>query len=198
MIRCSSALVLAVMVTASATMAQCDISGIITAAPSGSPSLPAWEYTLDVTWNTGTPYGVSNISLLLDGANGTCECADFATVLTRVSPAGESTGNAASCGVVWDSFLECNGDPSIPGIDGIVLKFEPRSGACEPGTVGGGSFVFYSDLGPVPVNEDIISLSDKFGSSFCLGNLAGVFPGMACDPVPSLGATWGAVKGLYR
>ena len=198
MIRCVSVTVLAAVLLASGAMAQCDISGIITVAPSGDPSLPTWEYTLDVTWDTGTRYAVSHIDLLLDGADGSCDCADFATALTRVSPAGGSMGEPAACSVDWDAFLECRGDPSIPGVDGILMKFEPRTGACEPGPVGSGTFVFYSDLDPVPVDEDIISLTDKFALNYCFGNISGVFPGMACDPVPSAGSTWSAVKGMYR
>jgi hypothetical protein len=180
MTRCVFALALAFALMGSGAMAQCEISGTITAAPSGDPSLPAWAYTV------------------LDGADGTCDCADFAAALLRVDPAGESTGDTGTCSVVWDSFLECRGDPSIPGADGILLKFEPRVGACEPGPVGSGTFVFYSELAPVPVDDDIISQSDKFGLSYCFGHLTGVFPGMACNPVPNLGSTWSAVKGLYR
>lgn len=192
------AVALLAVLAASGASAQCDIAGTIAAAPSADPLLPAWEYTLTVTWDTGTQYAVSHIDLLLDEVGGTCMCSDFSAALTRVNPAGASGGSPGACSVTWDSFLECRGDPSIPGVDGILLKFEPRAGACEPGTVGTGTFVFHSDLAPVPVDENIISMTDKFGLNYCFGTLTGVFPGMACNPVPNAVSTWGAVKGMYR
>jgi hypothetical protein len=164
--------------------------------------LPDWKYTLEVTWDTGSRYAVSHIDLLLDAVGGTCSCRDFRDVLTYFEPAGWSAGEtydeSGPCTVDWDIFLECKGDPSIPGVDGILLKFEPRGPTCEPGTAGTASIDFYSDLGPVPVDEDIISMVDKFGLHYCFGSLTGVFPGLACNPVPNEGTTWGTVKGLYR
>jgi len=190
------------VLAASGASAQCDISGVITAVPSGDPMLPAYEYTLNVTFDTGTPYDVSHIDLLLDGIGGTCSCSDFVDALTIVNPSGTSDGHILGgydpCTAEWDALLECNGDPSIPGVDGILLKFEPVSPDCEPTSFGSATFVFYSDLHPVPVNEDIISLSDKFDLMYCFGNLSGVFPAMACDPVPNVPSTWGAAKGMFR
>ncbi|MFO7610384.1 MAG: hypothetical protein R6X35_14560 [Candidatus Krumholzibacteriia bacterium] len=177
--------------------AQCSISGDIVAGPSGDPLLPAWEYTLTVTWDTGTPYALSHVDLLLDAVGGTCFCADFAASLLLVNPAGSSDG-VGGCTVPYDVHLECSGDPSIPGVDGILLKFEPAEGDCEPANTGTAVFVFYSDLDPVPVDEDILSLVDKYATEHCFGNLSGEFPGMACNPVPDAGAAWGTVKGLYR
>ena len=183
--------------TGGSAVAQCAISGDISAAPSGDPLLPTWEYTLTVTWDTGTPYALSHVDLLLDPVGGTCYCADFAEALMLVNPAGSSDG-VGGCTVPYNVFLECDGDPSIPNVDGILLKFEPEEGDCEPANTGLATFVFYSDLGPVPVDEDILSLVDKYATEHCFGNLTGEFPGMACNPVPDASSTWGSVKGMYR
>lgn len=185
------------LLTAGVAVAQCDISGNITAAPSGDPMLPAWEYTLVVSWDTGTPYALSHLNLLLDPVGGTCDCGDFASSLHLVNPAGSSDG-VGGCTVPYNVFLECSGDPSIPGVDGILLKFEPEEGDCEPANTGTATFVFYSDLGPVPVDEDVLSLVDKFALQHCFGNLTGMFPAMACNPVPNVDSAWGSFKGLFR
>jgi hypothetical protein len=188
---------LAAVLVAGAAAAECLVSGNISAEASGDPMLPAWKYTMTVTWDTGTPYALSHLDLLLDPVGGTCLCEDFAEALVIVNPAGSSDGYGG-CMVDYNAYLECNGDPSIPGVDGILLKFEPIEGACEPSNTGTGTFVFYSDLGPVPVDEDILSLVDKFSTQHCFGNLTGFFPGMACNPVDGQGSTWGSAKGLYR
>lgn len=193
-----SAILLTAMLCAAAASAQCDISGVIAAAPSGDALLPTWEYTLTVTWNTGTPYALSHLNLLLDAVGGTCGCSDFAGALFLIQPAGTS-GGVGGCTVPYDVYLECGGDPSIPGVDGILMKFEPdESLGCEPANTGTATFVFYSDLNPVPVDEEILSLVDKFSTQHCFGNLTGYFPAMACNPVPDAGAAWGSVKGMFR
>jgi len=192
------AFLLAATVLTGVAAAQCDITGTITAAPSGDPMLPAWEYTLNVTWDTGTPYGLSHVDLLLDPVGGTCDCADFEAALFLIQPAGSSDG-VGGCTVPYNVILECSGDPSIPGIDGILMKFEPdQTSGCEPDNTGMATFVFYSDLGPVPVDEDILTVVDKYEGEHCLGNLSGDFPGMACNPVPDADTTWGSFKGMYR
>jgi len=182
---------------ATAVASDCSISGSITAAPSGDAMLPTWQYTLVVDWNTGSNYALSHLDLLLDPVGGTCSCSDFAAALMLVNPAGVSDGDGG-CTVNYNAYLECNGDPSIPGVDGILLKFEPLEQGCEPGPTGTATLVFYSNLGPVPVDEEILSLVDKYALQHCFGNLTGFFPGMACNPVDDQGSAWGSVHGLYR
>jgi len=151
-----------------------------------------------VTWDTGSSNALSHADLLIDPLGGTCTCGDIASSLVLVQPAGTSDGEGG-CTVPYDAFLECNGDPSIPGVTGILLKFEPdESGGCEPGTTGTATFVFYSHQGPVPVDEEVLSLVDKFAGNSCFGNVTGEFPGLACDPVPNDGTSWGNLKGMYR
>jgi len=182
---------------AAPVLAQCTISGNITAAPSGDPELPAWAYTLTVTWDTDVAFALSHLDLIIDAVGGTCDCQDIQEALTLVNPAGSSDG-VGGCTVNYDAFLECEGDPSIPEVDGILLKFEPIEEGCEPADTGTGTFVFYSDLDPVPVDEDILSLVDKFALQYCFGNVTGEFPGLACNPVPDVDTPWGSLKGMFH
>ncbi|MCP4573772.1 MAG: hypothetical protein GY838_15545 [bacterium] len=182
---------------AAPVLAQCTISGNISAAPSGDPGLPAWTYTVTVTWDTDVQFALSHLDLLIDPVGGTCGCTDIQSALTLLNPAGSSDGEGG-CTVDYDQFLECGGDPSIPGVDGILLKFEPIEEGCEPGTTGTAVLVFHSDIAPVPVDGDILSLVDKFANEYCFGNLSGEFPGLACNPVSGEDTAWGSVKGLYR
>ncbi|RKZ19474.1 hypothetical protein DRQ50_01995 [bacterium] len=179
-------------------LAQCSINGNITAAPNADPALPAWEYTLVITWDTGSLNALSHANLLIDPVGGTCSCSDINMALTLENPSGTSDGEGG-CTVPYDGFIECDGDPSIPGVTGILLKFEPDEDlGCEPGTTGVATFVFYSEQSPVPVDEDILSLVDKFAGNSCFGNVSGEFPGLACNPVPAKDSSWGRMKGLYQ
>lgn len=191
-------LALATLVAPAAALAQCSINGTITADLSGDPGLPTWQYTLVVNWDTGSQYALSHADLLIDPVGGTCSCWDIEAALSFVNPSGSSDGEGG-CTVPYDGYIECNGDPSIPDVTGILLKFEPdESTGCEPGTTGVGTFVFYSEQSPVPVDEDILSLVDKFAGNFCFGNVSGEFPGLACNPVPNGATSWGSLKGQYR
>jgi hypothetical protein len=183
---------------ANLAMAQCSISGTITAEMTNDPGLPVWCYTMEFTWDTGSPYALSHADLLLDGAGGTCVCADFSDALEWYDPVGSSDGTD-DCIVNYTGHLECNGDPSIPGVEGYLLKFEPiEVDGCEPANTGTAVVVFYSNLPPAPIDEDILSIVDKHGQEFCFGSLSGDFPALACDPVDVQGSTWGKIKGEYR
>ncbi len=191
-------LTLLVMSSAQIALGQCDISGTIVASTSADPMDPDWTYTLTINWDTGSQYALSHMNLLVDSAGGTCTCADFQDALSWDDPIGYSDGDP-SCTVDYLGNLECTGDPSIPGVDDILLKFEPIEGlGCESGTTGTAVFTFYSDLSPAPVDEEILSLVDKFAGDSCFGSLSGDFPSMACDPVDVDKVEWGSVKSLYR
>jgi len=153
-----------IALSAQLAVAACDISGTIVATPNPNLSGPAWVYTLTIDWDTGSPNALSHMDLLLDTSTGTCTCADFSDALSWDDPIGSSDGDP-SCTVDYTGGLECSGDPSIPGVDNILLKFEPIEEGCEPGVTGTATFVFYSDLGPAPVDEDILSLVDKFANN---------------------------------
>ena len=190
-------LALAATLAATPAAAACSISGNCTAVPNVAPASAGWTYTLVVTWDTGTNYALSHLDLLLDTVGARCSCADIAEGLVLASPAGNSDGEGG-CAVPYLVALECQGDPSIPGVGGILLKFEPNEADCQPGATGTATFTFGSPLPPVPVDEDILSLVDKFSTQHCFGQLTGVFPGMACNPVVDEPRAWGEVKGLYR
>ena len=179
--------------------AVCFLGGTITASSNPDPEGPTWMYTMEISWDMDSQFALSHVNLLLDPGLGTCLCQDFHDALMWGSPAGSSTGYPDDCMVDYDAYLACDGDPSIPGVEGFLLKFEPiEGGSCEPGPVGTGTFVFYSNLPPAPIDEDILSVVDKFSGENCLGSLAGDFPGIPCDPVANEDATWGSLKGLFR
>lgn len=183
---------------ANLALADCAITGTITANPTYNPGGPNWCYTMEFTWDTGSPYGLSHADLLLDWQGGTCMCEDFRDALIWYDPIGNSDGTYG-CTVNYTGHLECAGDPSIPGVDQYLLKFEPiQIDGCEPSNTGTAVVVFYSNLPPAPIDEEILSIVDKHGQEFCFGSLTGFFPSMACDPVPVEGRTWGTIKGQYR
>jgi hypothetical protein len=191
-------LFLGVIGGANLAMAQCSITGTITANATNYPGGPAWCYTMEFVWDTGTPFALSHANLLLDGAGGTCVCEDFSDALIWHDPVGTSDGTDG-CTVDYQAFLECSGDPSIPGVDGYLLKFEPiEQEGCEPSNTGTAVVVFYSNLAPAPIDEEILSIVDKHGLEYCFGGLSGDFPSMSCDPVGLESSTWGQIKGQYR
>ncbi len=128
------------MISAQTAMAECSIDGTIVANANGDPMGPSWVYTMTIDWDTGSQYALSHMDLLLDTAGGTCSCADFMDAISWDDPIGYSDGDPA-CTMDYTGNLECSGDPSIPGVDGILLKFEPIEGnGCEPGNVGTATF----------------------------------------------------------
>lgn len=187
----------ATLVLGSVAYAQCDISGDITASPNPDPNGMPWMYTLTISWDTDVQYALSHMDLLIDAMGGTCTLQDIAGHLSWDDPIGTSDGEGG-CTVSYMGELSGNGDPSIPGVGGILLKFDPTTPDCEPGNVGTAEFVFYSDLPPVPVDEEALSLVDKYAGYYCFGHLTGVFPGYACDPVANETTSFGSLKGLYR
>jgi hypothetical protein len=182
-----------------AAWAECFIGGTITADDNPDPLGPAFRYTMVITWDTGNAYSLSHADLIMDINAGTCLCEDFLMVLSWDDPIGFSDGNPGDCTVDYQGFLECGGDPSIPDLEDIILKFEPiESEECEPGPTGTGTFVFYSSRPPWPINEEILTVVDKYSLQYCYGHLSGEFPTMDCDPVGGEKSGWGELKGMYR
>lgn len=190
---------LTVVFGAQAALAQCFIGGTITASPNPNLSGPNWMYTMEISWDTGNNYSLSHANLLIDPGLGTCTCQDFTDALSWDSPIGTSNGYPEPCTVEYEGFLECGGDPSIPEVSGFLLKFEPiEDEFCEPGPTGTATFTFYSNLPPVPIDEEILSVVDKHAQEYCFGNMSGDFPAMACDPVGTQDSSFGSLKGLFR
>jgi hypothetical protein len=206
---------LAIVIGAHAAFAECSIEGTITASSNTDLNGPRFVYTMVIVWDTDTRYALSHFNLLMDSEAGTCTCQDFVDAISWDNPIGSSTGEPDGCTVDYEGLLECKGDPSIPGLGGILLKLEPIGDdyhnvdlegidrdfnmySCEPGPTGSGTFVFYSDLAPGTIDEDIFSAVDKHGRQFCYGRMSGDFPAMACDPVSSEETNWGTLKGMFR
>lgn len=180
------------------SQAECFISTHIEAElNTDDPGLGTWKYTVILSWDTGTQYGLSHFNIWLDEEGFNCGCAEIASSLNLVNPAGLATGEGGACSVPFDSYLECGGDPSL-GINGILIKFEPDEDTCEAGASGEGSFVFYSNYSPAPVALPNSFVVDKHGQLSCYGSVTGVFPGLACNPVGTLVGSWGSIKSIYR
>jgi hypothetical protein len=194
----AAALGLIVLATGATSHAECSITGTIT-AEMVDHELGLYRYTLELSWDTGTVYGLSHFNLWLNNGITGCVCDDFIEALAWEYPAGSSSGVPDDCMIDYEAMLECNGDPSIPDLDGILLKFEPmEDGSCEPGPMGTGTFVFYSDLEPAPISDDSLFLVDKHAGFSCTGEVTGEFPALLCDPVSTTDADWSAVKQIFR
>jgi hypothetical protein len=189
-------LALTALMTPALASADCLISAEISAQQTNN-ALGAYEYTMDFTWDMDTQYGLSHFNLMVDAAGGTCGCDDISDFIFFDTIAGTSSGDDA-CSVDYNATLECTGDPTIPNVDGILFKFEPVEADCEPGNIGSGTIVFYSDLAPANVDEEVIAMSDKGAHVYCYGTISGVFPALACNPVATETLSFGSLKSIYQ
>ena len=117
-------------------------------------------------------------------------------------PAGSSSGVTTleePCTVYYLTSFDCEGDPSIPGSEGPLIKFEPiEEQACEPDVSGSGSVSFYSNWPPTPIDPVDILVLIKFSRESCGGTITGVLPECTCGPTPTETNTWGKVKTVVR
>jgi hypothetical protein len=179
----------------------CDFSGIATAVPNPDDlELGDYKYCVEVSWDTGNPFALSHADVLLALGYCPCACADFPFGSADI--AGTSTGYnenfATYCVVYYIAEYLCKGDPSISETLGEALvKFEPDEeiGSCAPMNHGEGTFCFYSDWEPRPVDDELLVL--KAGQSICFGHLVGELPECYCDS-PALPESWGTVKKLFE
>jgi len=190
------ALIAAVLFMPAGAMATCSIGGHCEAELNvDNPELGTWKYTLTVEWHSGNSHGLSHLDLALGFENHECDCDDF--LFNFTSPAGQSDGEHRCCTVYYDGHFECLGDPSIPGVEFPILKFEPISEDCEPDNSGDGVFVFYSDWQPKAVDTPNDYLIFKAGGNSCEGELSGVLPTLGCEHVAAGESSWGQIKTLY-
>lgn len=153
-----------------------------------------WKYCYEIHWS-GLPCAVSHIEILL--CPGDCACACDAESFAFADTAGIGPGSVEEYLTVhYYGDLDISGDPST-GIEGMLLKFEPYEGICEPGREGSATLCFYSVAAPAfGAYPDHLSM--KFGGEYALGRLDGAFPGCYQGFSPTEEKTWGYVKGLYR
>ncbi|MFH1279897.1 MAG: hypothetical protein ABIK65_16160 [Candidatus Eisenbacteria bacterium] len=180
------------------------ISGNCTAEYAGD-ALGEWKYTIDVTWGP-VDHGLSHLNLVLGFAG--CECACDAFPFGAPDSAGYSQGSSGvagavdepdTCRVRYSARYECHGDPSIPGDEGPLVKWEPEESAgCEPGPSGSGTLFFYTDWAPVAVGIPNQCLMFKYSTQSCSGELTGVLPQCTCGPTSTEATSWGGVKALFR
>ena len=185
-------LVLGLGITASAR-AECSLSGTAVATPSDRPELGDWKYCVTITWDTGR-HGLSHVSARLGLEGCTCICDEDFFSPAFGDPAGMASSGECSDIPFYGEFL-CDDDPSIPGDQGPLIKFEPL-GDCEPESTGTGTFCFYTDWPPRDIAEENDLLVSKADREYCYGSLTGQLPECFC-PLPVEDATWGRIKSAY-
>lgn len=169
------------------------IGGSSTAEPNpDEPSWGEWKYTIEISWdNSEAGHGLSHLDVLFGFESQVCCDENFYTFPETV---GSSDGEPDGCVVNYYAELNCSGDPSIEGDEGALIMFQPyESEDCEPGVTGTGAFVFYSDFGPLPVDEPNERLIFKAAGDACYGSLGGELP-LDCETVAAGLLHWGTVK----
>ncbi len=191
----SNATLVLLLILAPMAMAECNISGTASAeANPDDPSWGAWKYTIEISWdNSEAGHGLSHWDLLFGPEAQIC-CDP--TYYTFIDSSGTSTGYPDDCTVNYEAELECSGDPSIPGDEFALIKFEPEEDGCEPGATGSGVFFFYSDFAPLPVPEPNEYLIFKAADDACYGTLSGVMP-LDCEPTAAVPSNWSTIKSQF-
>ena len=173
------------------------LTGTITAESGAGSGLGDWMYTLHVVWDTGTPYGLSHLDLIVDdGSN--CGCNALENAIAFGDPPGYMVGEDGICEMGLDTEFVCQGDPSID-VEHPLFKFEPIEGPdCHAGPVGEMTIIFYSDYPPAPIADPNLFLVDKYAQYSGFGMVSGVFPALPCNPISTKILPWGGLKSVYR
>lgn len=175
------------------------LSGTVTAQET-APGSGVWKYCVSLTYDvTSLGTSPSHFSLIL-AAISECGCACDPGVFGFETPAGTSPGTdqvtGLPCTVEYQGVFECGGDPTLPSIPGLALKWEvPPGTSCEPDVTGTGTFCFLSLLPPGAASSATAAI--KLGQGSCSGTVTGTFPLCNC-PTPVRPGTWGRLKSLYR
>ncbi|NNE09229.1 MAG: hypothetical protein HKN20_11765 [Gemmatimonadetes bacterium] len=191
-------IIIGVLVAAIATFGLADTVHAVETCLSGTAtvetvnsSLGTYKYTVEITWGP-LPHGLSHWDLLLD--LDLCEdlCTDPPIAFDDV--AGYTDGEDCDT-VTFEGEFQCEDDPSIPGIEGPMAKFDPIEGqSCEPDKSGSGTFCFYSDLPPAPMTVDGLI---KFSTENCRGPVTGMLP--TCGATTGTeSSSWSSVKDMFR
>jgi hypothetical protein len=199
---CRSALVVwaALALGTNATAGTPCATGTVSATFVGSP-LGDYKYCAEIVWDMGAKMGggLSHLDLIL--GLGDCPCACDAFSFGADDTAGVSNGLTSfiagdSCTVYYSATAMC-GDPSVPGDEGPLVKYEYLDSGCQPGPTGAGTFCFYSDWPPEPIENPTDNIIVKFGQGDCTGDMSGVLPACNCGPNATQSSSWGRVKSLY-
>jgi hypothetical protein len=174
------------------------INMTVTASVSNDPGFVGlYKYTVVGQWDVGQR-ALSHLDIFLAFQECACKCDNRIFKFPTYAGTSNGVNGATSCTVNYLGSYVCKGDPSIPdALKAPTVKFDDNDGACQPLTVGSGSWVFYSPFppGPFAVYPDAVAI--KHGLQTCLGDLKGVLP--ICDcAVPTLPSTWGHIKSSYR
>jgi len=170
------------------------IKGTITAEPNTyNPDMGQWRYCIEFEWETGSRHAMSHVNLLM-GLGG-CTCADIRDALHWVEGA-DVLRERPGCGGVEAKF-ECNGDPSLDIRDPLYkFDFKDERG-CDPDPSGNVRVWFLADQPPAPITTPNAFLVGKYAGETITGEVTGVFPGLACNPVGNRSMTWSRVKVGY-
>ena len=184
---------LAIALIPSFATASC-ISGTASVVASSDPAFDGyWEYTVEVSWDSPKSLSHLNVYFGLEGLI----CACDPGLMTFADIAGQSVGteDGVECSLDYAGEYLCHGDPSLPAELGDVpaVKFEPISEPCDAGSMGSGTFVFYSLIAPAPESVYHDALVVKNGNGACTGDISGFLPAADCA-LPVEAGSWGSLK----
>ena len=188
------ALLIAVAIPGSAasTLPVC-VWGTSTATATPGHPLGDWYYCITLEWGP-LSHALSHWDIILGLEDCPCACSDFP--FGAADTAGTSDGEG-DCTVDYSAGYHCD-DPSIEGVEGPLVKFEPIGDGCEPDKSGSGMFCFYSDWAPAPVSTPNNLALVKYATLTCSGEITGQLPGCACGTTSTKTHHWGAIKNLFR
>ncbi|MCB1151353.1 hypothetical protein KDK88_07370, partial [bacterium] len=152
-------------------------------------SSQVWRYALTMSWSN-PKHALSHMDVILDDGNN-CTAAQLLEGLNFESPGASGTGEPV-CVLDYDVMVESS-DPSIR-LSAVLLKLEPVSGDCEPGTSGTVTVEFRSSYPPAAIQAENLFLVEKFSTDYITGELTGMFPAFPCNPVDAESVTWSTLK----
>jgi len=176
---------------------QANIAGDVSVSNNSSrPDLGAWEYTLTLSWDTGSGRNMSHFDIMLDEVARACSNTEIQTGFVP----GDTVGLAPldiKCDVYFQPEFMFQGDPMV-STPGQMMKIAPFPNQNEvPGPSGSGVFKIFSDFGPTGFEYPGLFLVDAAGDHVCSGMIMGFFPALTCDPVHAEKRNWDYVKALY-
>ena len=166
-----------------------------TSAATATPGHPLgeWHYCITVSWGP-LSHGLSHWDMILDLSGCVCACNEFP--FAAEDTAGTSDGED-DCTVYYLTEYQCD-DPSLDGVEGPLVKFEPIDDSCEPDKSGSGTFCFYSDWPPVNITTPNGLGLIKFATLSCNGEITGQLPGCSCGSTSIEQTGWGKIKSIFR